>query len=166
MPGRMDSMARSGPSSRSAKPGTSGRGPTRLMCPAATFNSCGSSSILSFLKTCPTRVIRASVLAVTVVVVWEADFIERSFSSLNSSPCLPTRCWINRPFWPVDSVAAHQPINMMGHRKKIPTIAPNRSMLRFKNRCTGVKTNGSEFITQPLQPRTGLILDGRYFTVS
>src|SRR5690606_5253518 len=40
--------------------GSAGRGPTRLMSPLRTFQSCGSSSMLSFLRTLPTRVTRGS----------------------------------------------------------------------------------------------------------
>lgn len=59
MPGLSCRTSRSSPVSLSAKPGTSGRGPTRLMSPISTFQRSGSSSSLVRRKNAPSLVTRA-----------------------------------------------------------------------------------------------------------
>ena len=70
--------------------GTSGRGPTRLISPRSTLNSCGSSSILLRRRSLPILVIRRSPEAVI-------------FSPCLSAPRTMLRnlmTWKGLPFWP------------------------------------------------------------------
>ena len=50
IPGRIFNSTRSSPTSLSANPGTSGRGPTKLISPFKTFHNCGSSSSFVWRK--------------------------------------------------------------------------------------------------------------------
>ena len=57
IPGRNCSISRSSPTRASAYPGTSGRGPTKLMSPFSTFHNSGNSSILYLRSFAPSGVI-------------------------------------------------------------------------------------------------------------
>ena len=75
---------------KATKTGSSGRGPTRLILPVRTFQSCGSSSSLVFASTLPIRVKRSSSAAVRGAPVAPTRIL-RNLSIANSRPARPTR---------------------------------------------------------------------------
>ena len=89
-PGRMDSSNRSSPVSLSAYPGTSGRGPTKLISPIKIFQSSGNSSSLYLRKTAPSGVILLSPLTDMELPPWFTAMV-RNLCMTNKWPYRPTR---------------------------------------------------------------------------
>lgn len=159
MPGRTESTIRSSPVNLSAQPGTSGRGPTKLMLPVSTSQSCTSSSIFVFLSTDPSRVIRGSWLVVTVVVCTMDERIDRILCTLQVLPRRPTRSWVKIPHSLVSTVAANTARMIMGDTHKSPGRAIKTSNSRLTSLCLYVRPRGTALdipsgIAELLQRRT------------
>ncbi len=72
--------------------GRSGRGPTMLISPLSTFQSCGSSSMRVFRMNRPTRVTRGSFSSANLAPRTSASTrIERNLFSMNARPNSPAR---------------------------------------------------------------------------
>ena len=92
MPGFNRSILLSSPSSLSAYPGTSGRGPTKLISPISTFQSSGNSSSLYLRNFAPSGVMRLSPFTEIELSEWPT-VMERNLYIVNNFPCCPTlRC--------------------------------------------------------------------------
>jgi len=142
MPGLTLKTTRSSPSRISAKPATSGRGPTKLISPIKTLMSWGSSSIFVLRKILPTRVIRRSVEVVTVVFKTESVRIVRILIILKLFPNRPTRDCRKKPFRPVSSVANTHATAIIGPVMIKPMKENIKSNIRFIKASTEVKPCG------------------------
>lgn len=90
IPGRRRNIALSSPVKQSAYPGTSGRGPTKLISPISTFHSSGNSSILYLRNVAPNGVMRLS--PATETDDWSVPTrIVRNLYIVNKCPPFPMR---------------------------------------------------------------------------
>src|SRR5271165_1052313 len=135
-----------------------GRGPTRLIWPARTFQSCGNSSILDLRNQRPIGVTRGSLSNLkTGPLIWlnasssclrcsASVYIERNLNILNGSPCLPDRI-CEKSIGPGDvSLMPIAAASMMGEQKIKPSNAPTISTARLLSNAqerSGVDRNTS-----------------------
>ena len=108
MPPRTANLWRCHASYRATSDGTGGRGPTRLISPRNTFQSCGSSSRLMRRSRRPTRVTRGSLrilkigpsasfsAATSTLRASASATIVRNLRKVNRCPFLPHRACRNR----------------------------------------------------------------------
>src|SRR5580658_6734889 len=118
----------------------SGRGPTRLMSPLRTFQSCGNSSRLQALRIAPTPVSLAASSSKLPEPSRASDIV-RNFQSLKTRPCSPVRSCVQNTGGPSHSRIATAAAAMAGAVKASPAIAPIISISRFTN------------LPMPLSPR-------------
>src|SRR5947209_263971 len=142
MPGRTAWRLRATASKSSTCAGN-GRGPTRLMSPARTLNSCGSSSREKRRRTRPIRVTRGSSATLNkrpspmltsqrwALILSAPGTIERNFHMPNSRLANPTRRWRYRmgPRSPSQIATATSP--MTGRVRTSSTVATTMSKLRL-----------------------------------
>ena len=94
IPGFNFNTSRSSPVKQSTYPGTSGRGPTKLISPFNTFHNSGNSSNLYFLNTAPNGVIRASPATDTDEPSCPTVILLNLYI-VNRHPAFPTRFCLN-----------------------------------------------------------------------
>ena len=121
------------PVSLSAYPGTSGRGPTKLISPINTFHNSGNSSILYFLSTAPKGVIRFSPAIEIEHPEWDTC-IDRNLYIVNNRPFCPTRTCLKSTGPSGILIRINTATtNSIGHNNTSPNKATIRSNKNFNN---------------------------------
>ena len=131
IPGRDFNISISSPFKLSAYPGTSGRGPTKLISPTNTFHNSGNSSNLYFRRNAPKGVIRLSPATDTDDPPCPT-FILRNLYIVNTSPFSPTRFCLNNagPSGIFTRIIPHTTSNT-GQRHNKPIRAIMRSKINL-----------------------------------
>ena len=141
IPGFKSNILLSPPCRLSAYPGTSGRGPTKLISPISTFHNSGSSSILYFLNLAPNGVIRLSPFTETELPECPT-VIERNLYMVNNLPYRPTLFCLNITGPPGILTRIRRAVtNKIGERKRRPRKATIWSKRDFNSTSTKFNIN-------------------------
>src|SRR5580704_4585426 len=114
---------------------SNGRGPTKLMSPRSTFQSCGSSSTLDRRSKAPNRVMRSpSGKSRPCRSRWSV--MVRNLRTKKGTLLKPGRCWRNRIGYPICSHIKKVTATSNGESSTRPTIDTTTSNPRFSARLS------------------------------